>query len=1305
MNKSTYGKRCGIVLMALTWLIVLFFIVLSLSPASSSVAAETTVDNSQSVDMQNPVFSTDGRIVCGDKSIWQKQSYAQLLMCIDNDAICTLIEIFNLGKGDMGPVFFMNSKNELIGNSEVYTADVRDATSSDKKLGTYKLSMSLLEDGLIKAESACLLDDPALLKNRYSIFQFPPYMPLSGEYVKGEKTVSFDEKSPISFSGNDLEGATIRFFPGSSEKSFSILPDGCSKIKITPNGITLHAKQNGVMSFLLDIRGAKVAQDSSELSPNGIDFWEIDKLHLPDYGASTNLVLNPSFEAGLRYWGYPSYAQDLIPIKYKKFYDLDDKEWHSGSHSLRVRALPLKNPLPLGSFAIPFVPGKNYTLSFYAKGSFEKNLVVNVWGRELRHYNLFSKSVTTFAVDKQWRRYTTSFVPNDRFGGIYFRAQTISAASEQQEGSVWIDDIQLEEGTLTDFEQPSVSAQMVSGARGNFLRFGQKPDFNLIIQSRPDAKGTVSLSVEDFFFKKIFEETYSFTTDSMGKSTISLDKLSNDILKAKLRGVFSVASVFNIDGTTRPFKDYFRFSVMDFLDNTQKNKNLFTVFYAYSLQAGGPDMERFLARERAIGFGSFSMDFGGFANDLDYSLDQERMLLVENYGFEAMGRPVLKLHDGVGGEISEQDGAIKMINIKTKTNPTDEELAEFENICAVKARNRPWNNIWWFVGESNPGCMPLESHPDAFAKFLLATNRGIKRGNPKAQVLISGGPWTMDPKHGAKWVERYIQDTKRLDPTAQFDGAACHHYRNFPENPDLDSDVAAFIKMLDRNGCENWPLYINEGGNYCSLNIPQEGVSPYIVHSANSWYFGPLSYHIGRSERIASAFSARNWLVGLKYQDRVACMQDFRTPNHYMDIDFTPRVYDKMPNTLGRLLGNASFYRDIRFAPYVRCYVFKDDKTGSLIAAIWGHKEGVDRWKESPPIYTFDFGGHDITFIDLMENEVSYPKDSDGRTAIPMSPFPLFIKGHPGTELQLCDTIANAVAASDNTDVLDVSAFPDAGGKASVVLKNIVARDFDDEIKIDLNGKDRHLTLKIPSLGQTTQSLDLQQSYGEYDKLHPFDFTSSVDGGSSHRISGTYMLLKNNHNSTLKISGNPSDWKDIPAIDLGAGFLVRMIVSDGNLLVAIEARDQHLASPDVFSGTGLYIDPFGKTDQWHIPKVVTQDLAVFEFVKTKENLLEAFCHYVQGTQGGSGSGYLVQGQVQKKITVKTSATSEAAFMIFSVPQKVLSPLILEPGSRFGINISVPLNKNRIKTLAPIRDFKSPVEPGEINFVMVIVCDS
>ncbi len=749
--------------------------------------------------------------------------------------------------------------------------------------------------------------------------------------------------------------------------------------------------------FLIQICIISLTSAFADLSPNGIDFWENDRLSLPDYGACDNLVLNPSFEAGLRFWGFPGFAQSIIALDHTNFYQIDTSEAYSGSQSLKIKALSIKNSLPLGTFPLPIYPNTNYVLSFYAKGSLATTLNLNVWARG-RTSTPISSAV---AVNNQWTRYAIVFSTTDKFVSIYFDAQRTVSGGEY---NIWLDDVQIDVGTTpTSFNQAPVNAQMLSASRGNFLCFGQSPNFSLAIKSLPQTTGTVSLSIEDFYYNEVFNASYQFQTDLNGKTIITLSNLSNAILASNLRGVFIAKGVFNISGISRPYTDYFRFSIMDFLDNTHKNKDLFNLTYVYQPQSGGPEMERFLERERAIGFGSINYDFGSFGNDLDYGMDEERMLLIEDYGFGYMGRPVLK-HGG--GEISEANGLYKMTNINNTTNPSASVLADFESICSIKAQNRHWNNIWWFCGESNPGCMPLESYPDAFAKFLIATNKGIKQGNPNAKVLIEGGPWKLDAQSTA-WVERYIQDTKRIDPTVQFDGAAAHHYRNFPENPDLDADVNTFLAMLDSNGLQDWPFYINEGGNYCPFNIPEEGISPYVVHSGNSWYMGPLSYDCGRSERICAAFSARNWLVALKYQDRVACMEDFSTPNRYVDIDFTPRFYEKIPNTLSRILGDASFDSDIPLAPYCRGYLFIDDSTSSPIAVIWGYKESVDRWQEEPPLYTFDFGSQDLLFIDLMENEVAFEKDFDGRTVIPLSPFPLFIKGLSGTENQLYNSITN----------------------------------------------------------------------------------------------------------------------------------------------------------------------------------------------------------------------------------------------------------------------------------------------------------
>jgi len=45
---------------------------------------------------------------------------------------------------------------------------------------------------------------------------------------------------------------------------------------------------------------------------------------------------------------------------------------------------------------------------------------------------------------------------------------------------------------------------------------------------------------------------------------------------------------------------------------------------------------------------------------------------------------------------------------------------------------------------------------------------------------------------------------------------------------------------------------------------------------------------------------------------------------------------------------------------------------------------------------------------------------------------------------------------------------------------------------------------------------------------------------------------------------------------------------------------------------------------------------------------------------------------------------------------------LAPGSRFGLNISVPTKKDGLKTLTPINGYKSLAEPGNITFVMVVI---
>ena len=1016
------------------------------------------------------------------------------------------------------------------------------------------------------------------------MIELPTFMTFRGTLSSKGQSKEFAGTGQTVFSEEQLKGAKLTFFPGDPGTQFSILPESCSKVLLSGNRIVLYPGKDGKISYVFDLRDLRGGGETSELMPNGINVWGPDSLGTPDYSTSRNLVLNPSFEAGFRYWSFRIFSDFALPLSYQDIYTIDDKVAHSGGRSLRLRAM--KNPLPFSSFALPVTPGEPYTFSFWAKASDAQNASLQVDARSGNSSPIKGMPTTPMRITDQWQRFQTTFSAQNPFVSIFLRP----AGGANMDSFIWIDDVQFEKGPMSDFEHPPVLTQLLSSARGNFLEFGKAPDFRFTVRAAPTSRGSVAISVKDFFFNTVFTGDFDFETGDTGEAIIPLPGLDQVVTDGQLRGIFEVTASVKVDGRAKPFKDYARFSVMNFLENKHRNKHLFDITYAWSLQAGGPEMERFVQHEARIGYGSYSYDFLSFGNDLDLSLDKERADLLTKYGFEPTGRLIATPLSG-DGEISEKNGAMKVTGIRQMIDPTPEQLAAVEEICRVKAELRPWSPVWFFTAESDPGMMPMSGHLEAFAKLIVAANKGLKKGNPAAKVLVEGGPWNIDPGHGIALYERYIQETKKVDPNVKFDGAAGHHYINFPEP--LDANVDAFLKMLDRNGHPDWPLYLNEGGGFCMMSIPQMGITPYVWNSGNYWYLPPVSYGIGKAERIASAFMARAWLVALKYQERVACMNNFFMPNRYVDVDFSPRMYDKTPNTLGRILGDAYFYQDVKFVPYSRAYIFRQDSDGAPIAALWGYKETVDRFKEKPTTVRFDFRGQDVTFIDLMENTVSFPKDAEGYTLIPMTPFPIFIKGTPGSQDQLSKAIAAGVAVDGNeADALDVSAYPEGDGSAMIGLKSNLPTAFSAEAKVTLNGVETLDDLKLLPLEEIKRSLEIPGRPLTANTLLPFDFALRVGKSAPVEIKGSYLLMHWDTTGAAAVDGRADEWRDIPALDLGDGISIKTSATNGSVSFLIQAKGQRLDPVSTFAGVGFYFDPFEPTSDWTTPKNAKGDLGI-----------------------------------------------------------------------------------------------------------------
>ena len=100
---------------------------------------------------------------------------------------------------------------------------------------------------------------------------------------------------------------------------------------------------------------------------------------------------------------------------------------------------------------------------------------------------------------------------------------------------------------------------------------------------------------------------------------------------------------------------------------------------------------------------------------------------------------------------------------------------------------------------------------------------------------------------------------------------------------------------------------------------------------------------MGWTEKISAAYDARTWLAALKYSDRISfvTLALLSSCTFGMDLSLTPSAAQKAVNTLAHLLGDSRFRQDIRFAPYVRCYLFEDAQKRP-VAAVWSHDPRMD---------------------------------------------------------------------------------------------------------------------------------------------------------------------------------------------------------------------------------------------------------------------------------------------------------------------------------------------------------------------------
>jgi len=1025
------------------------------------------------------------------------------------------------------------------------------------------------------------------------------------------------------------------------------------------------------------------------------DFWAQDRLRLPDR-KSKNLLQNSSFEQGFAaLWfsqclsgGFFNRAMwEAKPIR------IDEQDARTGRASLRIMSDAPDACLAqrVATHAILLEPGI-YTFSIYAKtdhpGQQKLRLTAprlppgaNIWKQD----NWKEKE---FPLTADWQRYQLTFTV-DQTAPCYF----LLGASSQTRANCHLDSMQLERGpAATEYAPAPAEGRLITSAADNFIEYGKKIAARLAITTaKPNEAGSVNVTVRDFFGQIIRQQDLPFTTgpDGRGEVALALDDLP--------RGIFTIENKYRLADRSEHY-EFTRLAVMNFLDNTHRHKNLFANEYIdpYGVCQFYPEL---LERYRKVGIGARA----GFSNTeklvadaaakagvesfsstilrSDRTLTAKRPATPPSYGFAVLNNIVWYECPSVN-RTRENYATV----ILPDYSPDD--LRRIETGAARRTAAAPWVKIWGAFNEPE-GLMPEYAHSyyageknfRQYVELELAAARGAKRGNPAAMIGNSAVSCLRTDR-----IDTLDKLLTEIGDRFRYDCFLIHTYREAPEYPDLDADFQKLFRMLARHNYAQTPIYCPEGMHW----------KPYKMDGLINldWVdvpWGPLSYDMGHQERLSAAWRARQWLLGLKLQDRVKLMNSSTNFSGFeMDLNLTPFATQKISNTLGRLLGNAAFVKDVRLGDETRCYVFEDEQKRP-VAALWQASPAVDQGlKAGPKLYCKNLPT--VEMWDLMEVRHELKPAADGSCRIRVGAFPIFLRGRTGETATLIAALENAELTNEGEAAVATTFALQSPGQFSTTFRNVVKHDFSGDVTIAghrfaLNlkpGEVKTVQSPLPAL-LTGAQLTFESLTAALQQHKPaegkFAFREDFSGVLAYR-------------ADIRIDGNPDDWAQIPALDISQRLLnaktksdpaatnfsakLKMAWSPEAFYLAVEVTDDKLSViPQPLLRNGwrndslqIFFDTLADARRRKSRQLDSDDWSYGIYLKNPTGDIYVYRHHVpdiQLTQGVTGAkAETVADDVQAAF--RKTATGYIYELAFS--RRSIAPFKLAAGEVIGMSLMV-----------------------------------
>ena len=819
--------------------------------------------------------------------------------------------------------------------------------------------------------------------------------------------------------------------------------------------------------------------------------------------ASRNLLHNAYLAQGLNHIGGYNFLYPWLVLENIK---LSDKDPKFGTHCLLMRA-------PTGSLDLPVVSAASgtYTFSFYAKAEGEAYATA-----EFFDHGIKKNGNKTFQLKPGWNRYEMSCKVTAA-SGLKVR---MGVGTKNKEGvNVYLDGFQLEAGSkATVFDTSPVTARLLTSAEDDFIRSGDRINARLRLSTlKEKVTGKATITVSDIFGTELYARKnfcFSFMKSKGFEIPLELDGKIPD-------GIHRVKVAFDVDG--KKYQEYFRFSVMPFFKNKHRIKNLFSQYYHGSMWTEDvyPGYEKYLKRCMAIGAGSHTHQ---------PLPTKELQALLDKYNFEW-------LDTDIGGRT--WDKTIKQMFPHTKPEPGHSYYRFFYNkkhvdLWAGKGglvvdhrldggwtpefRKKVIAAVQTIVKKSSPRRIyhvgsewaPEIKNDPHYIDLVLAVREAVKSVYPDS-MFCEAGTYNMDVGGGVREIDSTLT---RLNKRMPIEVIHTHTYTK--DILALEPNFKALINVVEnKHGYKNVKYFFGEGMHYGPYEIPVWG-----LESANwdgrGWISGsPITYDIGWTEKVSAAYFMRSWLIFLTKIDQViaACSSIANSKGTFeLDVQLRPRVYQKIPNTLSMLLGNAKrFVKDVSFAQYTKCLIWEDEK-GRPVAAVWyqdpladsGMKQGLWAAAKLPA---------DIEIFDMMGAKRTARKDGK----FPVSVFPFFFRGKAGTVDQFVKIFAEAELDGKKAAVFQTNLELVSPKTAQLTLTNYKARNVSG--LVTAGGKNKNINLA--PLGKTNITVPLT-------KMLPFDKFTETEVKYTVR-SGNTVQDGSDKFVGLAVKRFTGDWNKIPS--------------------------------------------------------------------------------------------------------------------------------------------------------------------------------